>query len=96
MRYDVVEGWEQLPKGYEHRDVAGVAVDGEDRVFLICRGRDGLNARGCRKNPLFHDQVVGGVLAEHHPRVEPWLMGQEIRQSLRKSRVRQAVEASLR
>ena len=38
MRYDVVEGWEQLPAGWEHRDVAGVAVDGEDRVFLICRG----------------------------------------------------------
>ena len=38
MRYGVVEGWEQLPKGWEHRDVAGVAVDGEDRVFLICRG----------------------------------------------------------
>jgi hypothetical protein len=38
MRYDVVAGWEQLPKGYEHRDVAGVAVDLEDRVFLICRG----------------------------------------------------------
>src|SRR5438876_354427 len=38
MRYEVVEGSEQLPKGFEHRDVAGVAVDGEDRVFLICRG----------------------------------------------------------
>ena len=38
LRYDVVEGWEQLPAGYAHRDVAGVAVDGEDRVFLICRG----------------------------------------------------------
>ncbi len=38
MRYDIVEGWEQLPKGFAHRDVAGVAVDGEDRVFLICRG----------------------------------------------------------
>ena len=38
MRYDVVEGWEQLPKGFEHRDVAGVACDLEDRVFLICRG----------------------------------------------------------
>jgi DNA-binding beta-propeller fold protein YncE len=36
--YEVVEGWEQLPRGYEHRDVAGVAVDGEDRVYLICRG----------------------------------------------------------
>jgi DNA-binding beta-propeller fold protein YncE len=38
VRYEVVEGWEQLPKGYEHRDVAGVACDGEDRVYLICRG----------------------------------------------------------
>ena len=38
LRYEVVEGWEQLPSGYEHRDVAGVAVDSEDRVYLICRG----------------------------------------------------------
>jgi sugar lactone lactonase YvrE len=38
IRYSVVEGWEQLPEGYVHRDVAGVAVDGEDRVYLICRG----------------------------------------------------------
>jgi DNA-binding beta-propeller fold protein YncE len=36
--FAVVEGWEQLPPGYVHRDVAGVAVDGEDRVYLICRG----------------------------------------------------------
>src|SRR5262245_48991700 len=40
MRYQVVEGWEQLPKGFAHRDVAGVAVDQEDRVFLICRGEN--------------------------------------------------------
>jgi DNA-binding beta-propeller fold protein YncE len=38
LRYEVVEGWEQLPKGWTHPDVAGVAVDLEDRVFLICRG----------------------------------------------------------
>ena len=38
IEYVVVEGWEQLPKDYAHRDVAGVAVDGEDRVYLICRG----------------------------------------------------------
>jgi DNA-binding beta-propeller fold protein YncE len=38
LSYEVVEGWEQLPSGYAHRDVAGVAVDAEDRVFLICRG----------------------------------------------------------
>jgi len=38
IKYSVVQGWEQLPKDYVHRDVAGVAVDGEDRVYLICRG----------------------------------------------------------
>jgi DNA-binding beta-propeller fold protein YncE len=38
LSYEVVEGWEQLPHGYEHRDVAGVAVDSEDRVYLLCRG----------------------------------------------------------
>ena len=38
LSYGVVEGWEQLPAGYTHRDVAGVAIDGEDRVYLICRG----------------------------------------------------------
>jgi len=38
IKYSVVQGWEQLPTGYVHRDVAGVAVDGEDRVYLICRG----------------------------------------------------------
>lgn len=38
IEYSVVEGWEQLPGGYAHRDVAGVAVDGEDRVYLMCRG----------------------------------------------------------
>jgi DNA-binding beta-propeller fold protein YncE len=38
LSYEVVEGWEQLPRGYAHRDVAGVAVDSEDRVYLLCRG----------------------------------------------------------
>jgi len=38
MEYRPVDGWEQLPPGYAHRDVAGVAVDAEDRVYLICRG----------------------------------------------------------
>jgi hypothetical protein len=33
----VVEGWEQLPKGFAHRDVAD---DQEDRVNLICRSEN--------------------------------------------------------
>jgi hypothetical protein len=36
MSRKVVEGWELLPKGFAHRDIAGVAVDQEGRVFRIC------------------------------------------------------------
>ncbi len=35
--YEVVEGWEQLPAGYSHPDVAAVAVDPNGRVYLFCR-----------------------------------------------------------
>ena len=36
-RYEAVAHWEQLPAGYAHPDVAAVAVDSKDRVFLFCR-----------------------------------------------------------
>jgi hypothetical protein len=36
-RYEVVEGWEQLPAGWEHKDVAGVGIDSKDQVYLITR-----------------------------------------------------------
>src|SRR5581483_7013497 len=36
--YRVAEGWEQLPAGWSHRDVAGVAVDSGDRVYVFNRG----------------------------------------------------------
>ena len=38
FRFEVIEGWEQLPEGYVHRDVDGVAVDSRDRVYLVTRG----------------------------------------------------------
>ncbi len=50
---------------------------------------------GADKNLLLDDQMVGGVLAEHHPGVEAGLVGQEVRQSLREGRVGQAVHAPL-
>jgi DNA-binding beta-propeller fold protein YncE len=37
LLYRVVEGWEQLPEGYEHRDVVGVDVDAQDRVYVFTR-----------------------------------------------------------
>ena len=36
--YKVRTGWEQLPEGFHHRDVCGVAVDPDDRVFVLTRG----------------------------------------------------------
>src|SRR2546427_6096788 len=36
--YAPVEGWERLPPGFAHRDVAAVAVDAGGRVYLFFRG----------------------------------------------------------
>ena len=36
-KFKVVEGWEQLPKGYVHKDVDGVATDSKDNVYLMTR-----------------------------------------------------------
>jgi len=36
-RYEVVEGWEQIPSGWSHGDVAGVATDSQDRVYVFNR-----------------------------------------------------------
>jgi DNA-binding beta-propeller fold protein YncE len=37
FRYELVEGWEQLPEGWSHGDVAGVASDSQDRVYVFNR-----------------------------------------------------------
>jgi sugar lactone lactonase YvrE len=38
LQYELVEGWEQLPPGYRHADVAGVSTDSAGNVYLFCRG----------------------------------------------------------
>jgi hypothetical protein len=37
-RYRVVEDWAKLPQGWNLTDVASVAVDSKDRVYLFNRG----------------------------------------------------------
>jgi DNA-binding beta-propeller fold protein YncE len=37
FRYEVAEGWEQLPAGWWHGDVADVATDSRDRVYVFNR-----------------------------------------------------------
>ncbi len=38
LQYELVEGWEQLPSGFKHADVAGVCSDSDGNVYLFCRG----------------------------------------------------------
>jgi len=38
LSFAPVAGWEQLPAGFTHRDVAGAGVGADDRVYLITRG----------------------------------------------------------
>jgi DNA-binding beta-propeller fold protein YncE len=37
-RYAVIENWAQLPEGWEFKDVAAVACDRQDRVYVFNRG----------------------------------------------------------
>ena len=37
-RYEVVEDWAKLPEGWELKDVAAVAVDSKDQVYVFNRG----------------------------------------------------------
>jgi sugar lactone lactonase YvrE len=37
FKYELAEGWEQLPSGWSHGDVAGVASDSRDRVYVFNR-----------------------------------------------------------
>ena len=37
--YELAEGWGKLPEGHEFHQVAGVAVDSSDRVYLFNRSR---------------------------------------------------------
>lgn len=38
LEYEVVAGWERLPEGWSFVEVAGVATDSKDRVYVFCRG----------------------------------------------------------
>src|SRR5207249_10463488 len=38
LEYEVLEGWEHLPEGWNFVEVAGVATDSHDRVYAFNRG----------------------------------------------------------
>ena len=35
--YEVAEGWGELPEGWKFTQVAGIAVDSQDRVYVFNR-----------------------------------------------------------
>jgi len=37
LQFELVEGWEQLPAGFNHPDVAAVSTDSDGNVYLFCR-----------------------------------------------------------
>lgn len=70
LRYEVIEDWEQLPAGYRHLDVVGVATDSHSRVYMITRGesrvivyeRDGTFVRSWGEDiftPRAHGITIG-------------------------------------
>jgi DNA-binding beta-propeller fold protein YncE len=38
LQFELVHGWERIPAGWSHPDVAGVCTDSSGNVFLYCRG----------------------------------------------------------
>ena len=38
LEYEVLKGWDQLPEGWSFTDVAGVATDSQDLVYVFTRG----------------------------------------------------------
>ena len=39
FEFEVIRGWGQLPEGWSYVEVAGVAVDSKDRVYVFTRGQ---------------------------------------------------------
>ena len=39
IEYEVIQGWEQMPEGWSFVEVAGVACDSHDRVYVFNRGK---------------------------------------------------------
>jgi sugar lactone lactonase YvrE len=83
LEYEVLEGWERLPEGWSFVEVAGVAVDSRDRVYVFNRGahpvivfdKDGrfLNAWGeglvTNAHGIFIDRDDLVYLADNHEHI---------------------------
>ncbi|MCP5149239.1 MAG: hypothetical protein H6983_12140 [Ectothiorhodospiraceae bacterium] len=64
IEYEVLKGWEQMPEGWSFVEVAGVACDSRDRVYVFCRGDHPMIVFD--KEGRFLDAWGEGVFANPH------------------------------
>jgi DNA-binding beta-propeller fold protein YncE len=64
FRYELAEGWEQLPTDWTHGDVAGVATDSQDRVYVFNRSEHPLIVYA--RDGRFLDSWGEGVFTRPH------------------------------
>ena len=70
FKYEVIEDWAQIPDGWSFTDVAAVAVDSKDRVYVFNRGehpmmvfdRDGKFLRSCGDSAVCVQRWKGSPL----------------------------------
>ena len=65
FKYELAEGWEQLPEGWRHGDVAGVATDDQDRVYVFNRGEHPVIVYD-RDGHFLRSWGEGGMFARPH------------------------------
>ena len=78
IEYEVIKGWEQMPEGYAFVEVAGVACDSKDRVYVFCRGKHPIivfDKEGKFLNAWGEGQFVGphGIFIDREDNL--WLAG---------------------
>ncbi len=64
LEYEVLEGWERLPEGWSFVEVAGVAVDSRDRVYVFNRGQHPIIRFD--KDVRFLDAWGEGIISNAH------------------------------
>jgi DNA-binding beta-propeller fold protein YncE len=76
LEYEVIEGWEQMPEGWSFVEVAGVACDSHDRVYVFNRSAHPMivfDKEGCFLNAWGEGKFVNphGIFIDHNDHL--WL-----------------------
>jgi hypothetical protein len=66
-RYEVQADWEQLPDGWVHGDVAGIATDSQDRVYVHPSRRPVQPPDAPRRRPERRHLRLGRLRQRPHP-----------------------------